>query len=65
MFSIFLPLEPQPQLLHEPAAKTRDPHVNFTTFENSVFDQKWTLVKLLGKMPGQLISKVHQSRFKN
>ena len=29
----------------------RDPHVHFTTFENSIFVQKQTLVKLLKYMP--------------
>ena len=28
----------------------RDPYLHFTTFENSVFVQKRTLIKLLGKM---------------
>ena len=43
--------EPPPQLRHEPVAEltaSLDPHLHFTTFENSIFDQKRTLVKLRG-----------------
>ena len=29
-------------------AAPQNPHLHFTTFENSIFVQKWTLVKLLG-----------------
>ena len=50
-FSWALLPEPPPQLRHEPVAGLNaplDPHLHFTTFENSIFDQKRTLVKLLG-----------------
>ena len=45
-----LPHEPPPGLHHEPIvefAAPQDPHLHFTTFKNSIFAQKWTLVKLV------------------
>ena len=52
IFQGFYPPEPQPRLQHEPAEELtalRDPHLHFTTFENSIFVKKWTLVKLLAR----------------
>ena len=49
-FSGPLPPEPPPMILHEPVVELsapRAPHLHFTTFENSIFVQKRTLVKLL------------------
>ena len=51
MFQGFYPSEPSPGRHHElvvELTKPRDPHVYFTTFENSIFVQNRTLVKLLG-----------------
>ena len=51
MFQGFYPTEPLPELRHEPVEELtalRDPHLHFTTFENWIFVQKGTLVKLLG-----------------
>ena len=48
-----LPPEPQPRLCHEPVAELTAPqntHLHFTTFKNSIFVEKGTLVKLLGQM---------------
>ena len=45
--------EPLPRLCHEPGAELtapQDTHLHFTTFKNSIFVQKGTLVKLLGQM---------------
>ena len=36
-------------------ASPREPHVHFTTFKNSIFVQKQTLVKLLGQMPDHIL----------
>ena len=33
---------------HCGAIMPRNPHLHFTTFEHSILDQKWTLVKLVG-----------------
>ena len=52
MFQGFYPPEPRPRLQHEPAEELtalHDPHLHFTTFENSIFVKKWTLVKLLAR----------------
>ena len=52
MFQGFYPPEPRPRLQHEPAEELtalRNPHLHFTTFENSIFVKKWTLVKLLAR----------------
>ena len=49
MFQGFYPSETSPGRRHEPVAELpapRDPDVHFTTFENSIFVQKRTLVKL-------------------
>ena len=45
--------KPPPRLCHEPVAELtapQDTHLHFTTFKNSIFVQKGTLVKLLGQM---------------
>ena len=50
-FSGLLPHKPSPGLLHEPVVEltaTQDPHLHFATFENLIFAEKQTLVKLLG-----------------
>ena len=50
-FSCFTPPKLPPGLHHEPVAELAalgDPGLHFTTFENSIFVQNWTLVKLLG-----------------
>ena len=46
--------EPPPGLRYEPVAELtapRDPTLNFTTFENSIFIQKRTLVKPGSEIP--------------
>ena len=51
MFQGFSPSEALPGSRHELVAELaapRDPQVHFTTFENSMFFQKRTLVKLFG-----------------
>ena len=51
MFQGFYPSETSPGCRHELVVELtapRDPHVHFTTFENSIFVQKRTLVKLFG-----------------
>ena len=51
-FSGVLPQTP-PRLCHEPITELttpQDTHLHFTTFKNSIFVQKETLVKLLGQM---------------
>ena len=51
MFQCFFPSEALPGSRHELVAEftaPRDPQVHFTTFENSMFVQKRTLVKLFG-----------------
>ena len=51
-FRSFTP-EPPPGLCHEPVAElttSQDTTLHFTTFRNSIFVQKGTLVKLLGQM---------------
>ena len=45
--------EPPPRICHEPVAEltaVQDTHLHFTTFKNSIFVQKGTLVKLLVEM---------------
>ena len=47
----FLASELPPGLHHKPIADLTtpgDPHIHFTAFKNSIFVQKWALVKLLG-----------------
>ena len=46
-----LPTEYLPRLFHERIAEItapQNPHLHFATFKNSVFVQKWKLVKLVG-----------------
>ena len=48
-----LPPKPPPRLCHEPIGELtapQDTQLHFTTFKNSIFVQKETLVKLLGQM---------------
>ena len=43
--------DPLTGLCHEPFTELTappDPHLHFTTLKNSIFVQKWTLVKLFG-----------------
>ena len=52
-FSGVLPPKPPPRLCHEPIAELtapQDTQLHFTTFKNSIFVQKETLVKLHGQM---------------
>ena len=49
---LYLP-EPTPELRQDPVEEFTalwDPHMHFTTFENSIFFKKQTLVKLLGSL---------------
>ena len=51
-FKGFTPESPS-RLCHEPVAELtapQDTHLHFTTFKNSIFFQKGTLVKLFGQM---------------
>ena len=51
IFQRSYPPKPFPRLCHEPVAEftaSPDTHLHFTTFKNSIFVQKQTLVKVLG-----------------
>ena len=52
MFQGFYSSEPSPRQCHELVAELKapqDPHIHFTTFKNSIFVQKGTLVNCLAK----------------